>query len=174
MGRPSKLTAKIRRSILDSLRRGNYLTTAADVAGISISTLREWLARGEREKSGRYYDFLVAVRQVLGGVEDNLVGVFQAGAENDPLIARDFLARRWSHRWGAKANGAGEATPGLIVPIQIVFRTLPPGFDPIAAEKAAALEAEGGVVPLPKPGILAQGVSLDGLVDAETQVRGTP
>lgn len=163
MGRPSKLTAKVRHAILNSLRRGNYLSTAADVAGIPIHTLREGLARGEREKSGRYYDFLVAMRQVLGQVEDNLVGVFQAGAENDPTIAKEFLARRWAQRWGAKANGAADATPGLIVPIQIIFRTLPPGYDPVEAEKAAALEAEGGVV---EPTPLSSGTgSLEGFLE---------
>jgi len=170
-GRPSKLTAKIRHSILDSLRRGNYLTTAADVAGISISALREGLARGEREKSGPYRDFLVAVRQVSGIVEDNLVGVFQGGAENDPTIAKEFLARRWPQRWGAKVNG-GEQTVGPIVPIQIIFRTLPPGYDPVEADKAAALEAEGGVVEAETaPAHSGQG-SLAGFV--EPQVAAPP
>ena len=162
IGRPSKLTAKVRIAILESLRRGNHLSTAAEVAGIPIHTLREGLALGERKKSGRYWHFLGEIRQVCGSVEDNLVGVFQAGAENDPLIAEKFLARRYPSRWGAKVNGDQQAI-GPIVPIQIIFRTLPPGFDPVEADKAAALEAEGGVVE-PMPLTPGQG-SLEGFVE---------
>lgn len=162
-GRPSKLTPKVRRIIFESLARGNYLSTAADLARVSRQQVHEWVARGEREVAGLYHDFAVGLRQVLGGVEDNLVGVFQAGAENDPQIAKEFLARRWAQKWGAKANGPADATPGLIVPLTIVFRTLPPGYDPIAAEKAAAIEAEGGVVE-PTPLTSGQG-SLEGFVE---------
>jgi hypothetical protein len=137
------------------------------------------MARGEKDMadsagiSSPYAEFRALVLAATSQAEDDLVKTFHKAGKKDWQASKEFLARRWPQRWGAKVNGAGEGAIGPIVPIQIVFRTLPPGFDPVAAEKAAALKAEGGVVPLPQPGILAQGVSLDGLVDVETQIGMT-
>lgn len=49
-GRPTKLTPEIQKTIMDALRRGSYMETAAAYAGISKNTLYDWLRRGAREK----------------------------------------------------------------------------------------------------------------------------
>lgn len=46
MGRRTILTTDIQDRILQALRSGNYLDTAAAYAGISVATLHEWIARG--------------------------------------------------------------------------------------------------------------------------------
>jgi hypothetical protein len=44
-GRPTKLTPELRDRILDAVLEGNYLETAAQVAGINKTTLYRWLRR---------------------------------------------------------------------------------------------------------------------------------
>jgi transposase-like protein len=44
-GRPSKLTPELRDRILDAVLEGNYLETAAQVAGVGKTTLYRWLRR---------------------------------------------------------------------------------------------------------------------------------
>ena len=41
-GRPSKMTDERVTKILEALRAGNYLETAARYAGVSYETLNEW------------------------------------------------------------------------------------------------------------------------------------
>ena len=46
-GRPTKLTAVLQEQILDAVLAGNYIETAAQVAGINKTTLYRWLRRAE-------------------------------------------------------------------------------------------------------------------------------
>jgi len=71
-GRPKgsvSLTAKRRELILACLRAGALLSEAADVAGISPRTLREWIARGEgrsgRPQTPKLKAFAVEARQAM-------------------------------------------------------------------------------------------------------------
>jgi len=165
-GRPSKLTPVLRRRLLEALRRGHHLSAACDYAGISPKVFREWMARGEKDMdagiSSAYAEFRALILEATSHAEDDLVKIFHKAGKKDWQASKEFLARRWPHRWGAKVNGGDQAI-GPIVPIQIIFRTLPPGYDPVAAEKAAALEAEGGLVE-PTPASPGLG-SLEGLVE---------
>lgn len=46
-GRPTKLTNDLRDRILDAVLEGNYVETAAQVAGVNKTTLYRWLRRAE-------------------------------------------------------------------------------------------------------------------------------
>jgi transposase len=45
------LTPEVAEAIVEAMRGGNYLETAAALAGISIATLRNWLRDGRRNLS---------------------------------------------------------------------------------------------------------------------------
>lgn len=47
-GRPSKLDPDVARTIIDTVRAGNYLETGAAYAGIGRSTLMRWLADADK------------------------------------------------------------------------------------------------------------------------------
>ena len=167
-GRPSKLTPVMRRRFLAAVRRGHHFKAACDYAGIGEQTFRAWMVRGAKDAdesssiSSPYAEFRASVLAATSQAEDDLVKTFHKAGKKDWQASKEFLARRWPQRWGAKVNGGDQAI-GPIVPLTIVFRTLPPGYDPIAAEKAAAIEAEGGVVE-PTPLTPGQG-SLEGFVE---------
>jgi hypothetical protein len=63
MGRPSKLTPEIQHAIVEALRRGNYLETAAAFSNISKNVLFHWLKKGHEQKRGKYRQFLNAIKQ---------------------------------------------------------------------------------------------------------------
>lgn len=60
MGRPTKLTPELADQIVQNLRAGAYIETAAKAAGINKTTLHDWLNRGQREDSGTFRDFHAA------------------------------------------------------------------------------------------------------------------
>lgn len=68
-GRPTKLTPEVKEAIVNQIRIGNYIETAALVAGISKQSLYDWLKRGREAKRGIYKDFLDAVEQAQAEAE---------------------------------------------------------------------------------------------------------
>src|SRR5262249_42269890 len=42
-GRKTRLTAELQEIIIDTLRGGHYMTTAADFAGVSVDTIYDWI-----------------------------------------------------------------------------------------------------------------------------------
>ena len=55
MGRPSKFTPEVRELIILSIRTGNYIETAAAVAGISKETFYSWMHKGEADDAPKEY-----------------------------------------------------------------------------------------------------------------------
>ncbi len=49
IGRPTKFTPETRELIIAAIRTGNYIETAAAVAGISKETFYAWMHKGEAE-----------------------------------------------------------------------------------------------------------------------------
>jgi hypothetical protein len=75
MPRATKLTPEVHRRIVDYLKAGAYLETAAAGAGVSKTTLYDWLRRGARATTGPHHDFAEAVQHATA--EDELRGVLQ-------------------------------------------------------------------------------------------------
>ena len=95
MGRPTKLTPEVHERIANAIRRGNYIETAAALAGISKVALYDWLHRGAAElariegnarRSGLaseaiYFEFSNAVALALAESEDHDLGIINNAAE---------------------------------------------------------------------------------------------
>ena len=69
MGRPPKLTLDVQQRIINAMRTGCYLETAAAHVNVSPQALREWLRRGADGKSKPHRDFLSAIEKVEADAE---------------------------------------------------------------------------------------------------------
>lgn len=98
---------------MEVVRAGNYLTVAAQFAGVGNSTLKAWLARGRRAEAAaeagedvpaeeqRYRAFLAAVSQAEVHAEVLAATAWRSRVTDDWRAARDFLRYRVPDRWRA-------------------------------------------------------------------------
>lgn len=95
-GRPTKLTAKLRDRIADAIRAGNYVETAAALAGVSKKTLYNWMRRGARARyradgtpykvDRPYVEFLHAVEKAQAEAIDRDLSVIDRAAQGGRTI----------------------------------------------------------------------------------------
>ena len=116
MARPTKLNDEIQAKIINAIKAGNYMETAAAYAGISKSTFYDWLRRGRREKERLeknerhrprksevgYLEFSDAVEKALAESEMRDVLVISKAAELQWQAAAWRLERKFPDRWGRK------------------------------------------------------------------------
>ncbi len=117
MGRPSKLTDERGERILEALRAGNYLGTAARYAGIGESTLHEWRTK--------YPEFAEAVEKARADAEARMVAVIMKAAPIHWQAAAWWLERSFPGRYGRRERI--EHTGGDGGPVKVeVYRPLKP------------------------------------------------
>lgn len=63
VGRPPKINPKIMEKILNAIRAGNYMETAAAYAGIDKVTLYSWMKKGNQQPRSVYGQFLNALSE---------------------------------------------------------------------------------------------------------------
>lgn len=107
-GRPTTLTPEIQEKIIQAVRAGNYLETAAAYAGVPKNTLHDWLRRGAKEKRGIYHEFSVLVEKALAEAEMRDVLIIGKAAEENWQAAAWRLERKFPDRWGRKDRHAVE------------------------------------------------------------------
>jgi hypothetical protein len=113
-GRRSKLTPAAQSRLLDAIRSGSYFEPACRVAGISFQTFRNWLLRGEREKSGPYFDFFEGVKAAEAEAELRAVTLWSKAMPKDWRAAKEFLERRHPSRWSQRGD---DPTPKTTIAI---------------------------------------------------------
>lgn len=62
-GRQSKLTLTVQNDIIKGIRAGLTYEQAAALAGVGESTFYLWKSKGEKQHSGRYVEFLEALKK---------------------------------------------------------------------------------------------------------------
>jgi transposase len=100
MGRPTKLDAQIVSRIVDLVRAGNFLETAAATCGIHRATLYRWLERGEAQRMGPYRDFYVALTTAQAESEARDLLIITRAASEDWRASAWRLERRYPRRYG--------------------------------------------------------------------------
>lgn len=114
-GRPTKLDEDVQERVCEALRQGNFRSVAANYAGISQRTLREWMAAGRAEKEGPHRDFRRAVLEAEGEAERKAVALVMRAAESDPKHAEWWLTHRHAERWAenrkVKVSGEVKTSP---------------------------------------------------------------
>jgi len=105
-GRPvgtGKLTPKRQENIVQSLRAGNYRSTAVLNAGIHPDTFYDWLKRGAEEAGSKYSDFSDAVKKAEAEGEARDLKVIDDAAQKGSWQASAWkLERKYFTKWGRK------------------------------------------------------------------------
>ena len=134
-GRPTKINEERAEKIIRAIRAGNYIETAAALAGINKSTLYAWLKRGaaemERLESDPkakpkkselpFLDFSNAVDMALAEAENRDIEAINAATKEDWRAAAGRLERKFPDRWGrkdrlqAEVENKGEVGLNLVI-----------------------------------------------------------
>ncbi len=103
-GRPTKLTPDVQEKIVQAIRAGNYIETAAAYAGVDKKTLYTWMKLGNDCKSGKnvHAQFLHAVEKALADAEVRDVTIIGKAAEENWQASAWRLERKFPDRWGRK------------------------------------------------------------------------
>jgi hypothetical protein len=110
-GRPTKLTPELHGEIVRTIKAGNYIETAAAMAGVNRDTLREWVRQGIRHPAGKYGSFASDVEQAMAHSEVmDVLGIRKAG-EREWTARAWLLERRYPDRWGKRG---AEVTINLV------------------------------------------------------------
>jgi hypothetical protein len=75
-------------------------------AGVHYDTFNKWRARGEKEGSGKYYDFAVKVEEAIAYSEIGLVRQVRSKGDDDWRAAAWMLERRFPETWGKNQHEA--------------------------------------------------------------------
>lgn len=101
-GRKPKLTPEISQRIIELVRIGNYLDTAAASCGIHRSTLHRWLVKGDEQSHGMYREFFLAIDRAQGEAELRDCVLIAKAAQTDWRAAAWRLERRAPRKYGAQ------------------------------------------------------------------------
>lgn len=105
-GRKTKLTRETHEKIIEAIRGGNYIETAAAFAGISKVTLYKWLRKGARSKGGPLRDFTRDVRAALAAAEVRDIALIGKAATTNWQAAAWRRERKNPERWGTDRKAA--------------------------------------------------------------------
>ncbi len=106
MARPTKLTPAVHASIVENLRAGAYIETAAAAAGVSASTVHAWLRRAEdhpEDCGSPFLEFLEAVEKARAEAELDAIRTIREAAPRSWQAAAWYLERSYPKRWGRQA-----------------------------------------------------------------------
>jgi len=95
-GNHSKLTPSVRRIVVTAIKKGNTLTTAAQLAGVARNTLWVWLTHPDPA----YRDFQNAVEKAEGDATRTSVSIIRTAAQTQWQAAAWWLERRHHEEWG--------------------------------------------------------------------------
>jgi transposase len=101
MAKP-KLNAEMSKRICDNIKIGMSYKGAALSAGIVESTFYEWLAKGNKAKSGMYKEFSESVSKANGEARKALVA--RVHLNKDWRSDAWILERRFPDEWNKKDN----------------------------------------------------------------------
>jgi hypothetical protein len=88
--------------IVESIRIGNYKSTAAQLSGISYRTLTNWLKKGREEPEGIYGQFYLDVLKAEAEFEANAVS--ELTMSGNPKYLLEVLSRRSPEKWSATSR----------------------------------------------------------------------
>ena len=94
IGRPSKLTDILVKEICQYISDGNTFERACRLSNISDSVFYSWKARGEKEKEGKFADFLEATLKAGEQFKQTNINIIQEAAKDGTWQAAAWLLER--------------------------------------------------------------------------------
>jgi hypothetical protein len=104
MGRPTKLTVALHKTICDHLREGAFRGAAAAAVGIDEGTLSRWYHRGAREERGKYRELYMAMLKAEAEFQIAATEMLKSSAAQNPRYIMWLLARRFPALYGRRDN----------------------------------------------------------------------
>jgi len=127
-GRPTKLTPELQEEILRYISADNYFETSCWAVGITPQTGYNWLKRGERESSGIFREFYLAVKRAEAKAEILNVAYIKAGTDNWQSRAW-ILERKFPDRWGKKEKHELTGKDGQPIEVKGYINVSPDDWD---------------------------------------------
>ena len=100
MGRKPKLTPEVQARICELLNKGAWFKEAAQDAGITERTFYNWMERGEKAKSGLYFQFFQAVEKNCNDAKLFAILTIRRAMGRSWQAAAWFLERRYKDEYG--------------------------------------------------------------------------
>ena len=97
-GRPLTLTSAVQRRICSAIEAGNFVESAAQLAGVGRSTLYRWLSLADSDDK-QYRDFRDALLTARAKAEARAVAVIVKSGRRSWQSAAWFLERSFPDRW---------------------------------------------------------------------------
>lgn len=148
-GRHTKLTKAVHACIVEALEEGAPLRLAAELAGVSEDTVREWIARGEgrdhRPSAPVYAGFARAVAGARARGEEALLSRVRSGVLGSPEMPHDWRASAWllertrPEQYGQTVQVRAKVDAEL----QGILDRLGAGLDPATFERVVELLSDG-------------------------------
>lgn len=108
-GRPSKLAPDVVARVVEALKGGNYRSVAAQWAGITDTTFRQWMRLGKKKPDSVHGAFRRAVVEAEKEAEIALVRLVMNAAASDPKHAEWLLSHRHPERWADRTRSKVES-----------------------------------------------------------------
>jgi transposase len=91
----------VRRKIVEAIRAGNYVETAAAYGGIGQTTFYKWMERGESPAAAEreFREFRDTIKKALADAEVHAVEVVRRAMPENWQGAMTYLERRYPERW---------------------------------------------------------------------------
>src|SRR4051812_16727640 len=99
-GRRPKITPELVAQLVKAVRAGNFREPAARSCGVSVRTLRNWLARGKQFPEGLYGELLHGLMEADAAAELEMIRRVRSAAKDDAKHAEWWLERKYPERWG--------------------------------------------------------------------------
>lgn len=142
-GRPSKLTPKLAKTILEAIANGSHFHPACAAAGIAGSTATNWIERGRQHISegirSDYALFTEALMQAAAKGEAAIVSEIREHNRQDWRAGAFLLERRHPDRWGKKE--VATSVTNVVI------------SDTLAAQLVASMRVAGAVLNQSPPAI---------------------
>jgi len=100
----TKLTPELQEEILNLIRAGNYVKDACLAVGIDESTYYKWIKRGEKAKSGIYFQFVQSTKKARAFARALRVEKITDAMEENWQAAAWWLERTDPEHWGRRSR----------------------------------------------------------------------
>ncbi len=120
-GAPTKFTDELAASIVDLIRRGNYLETACALNGAEPATVRGWLRKGKKQSRGKLRDFFIAVNKASAAAEVEDVEVIRLAKAGNWKAAAWRLQHRYPQRWNRTTPSKTDKSAGSLAERPVVY-----------------------------------------------------